>query len=120
MYARRSHRSEKRRRQVYLRKSALCFMAVIIIASLSISFGNSLVAAHGDMENNPVEHKYYKSIEISYGDTLWGIAEKYMTDHYDSIYEYIYELERINNLDSVDDIHASQYLTVVYYDTEFQ
>ena len=36
---------------------------------------------------------------------------------YDSIYDYIDEVMSINGLTS-DQIHAGQYLTVAYYDTQ--
>ena len=38
-------------------------------------------------------------------------------DDYDSIYDYIDEVMSINGLTS-DQIHAGQYLTVAYYDTQ--
>lgn len=116
-----SHRRPgKRRRQVYLKKLFLCFITSAAVISLSIILGSNFAAAHSDRSDSPVEHKYYKSIEISYGDTLWSIAQEYMNDDYSSVSEYIYELKEINQLDSIDDIHASRYLTVVYYDTEFK
>lgn len=108
------------RRQSQLRKLFLCFAALIMVVGLSVFFGPRLVDAHDSTSNNITnEYKYYKSIELSYGDTLWAIAEEYMTDDYDSIYEYIDELKSINGLES-DDIHDSRYLTVAYYDTEFK
>lgn len=74
---------------------------------------------HGNSTESPVRHKYYKSIEIASGDTLWDIAKEYMNEDYDSIYAYIDELKDINGLTS-DGIQESQYLTVAYYDTAFR
>ena len=59
--------------------------------------------------------KYYKSIEITDGDTLWSIAKENMSEEYDSVYAYIEEVMEMNNLES-DQIHSGQYLTVAYYD----
>ena len=58
--------------------------------------------------------KYYKTIEITSGDTLWSIAELYMDDHYDSVKEYVRELKEMNHLNS-DSIQDGQYLTIAYY-----
>ena len=111
----RLHKASKRRRQVYLKKMALLVLTLCMITGLSIGLGSNLV----DAQDAPVEHKYYKSIEIEAGDTLWDIAKEYMNEDYDSIFEYIHELKVMNNLDS-DEIHEGQYLTVAYFDTEFR
>ena len=65
----------------------LWIVAFIMIAGLSIALGSNLVSAH-DKSEQP-EQKFYKSIEIKEGDTLWGIAKEYRGDDYDSIYDYI-------------------------------
>lgn len=116
MNAHRLHVASKRRRQVYMKKIILMFTACVLVFGLSIFLSNDFVDAHGNSEEASLQHKYYTSIEITSGDTLWGIAEKYMDENYDSIYEYIYELKDINGLES-DDIQDAQYLTVAYYDT---
>lgn len=40
----------------------------------------------------------YQSIIVNQGDTLWSIAEKYGNNS--NIRKYIYELKKINNLES--------------------
>ncbi|QNU65286.1 LysM peptidoglycan-binding domain-containing protein [Ruminiclostridium herbifermentans] len=40
----------------------------------------------------------YQSIIVNSGDTLWSIAEKYGSNQ--NIREYIYNLKKINNLES--------------------
>ena len=113
MNTRRLHKASKRRRQVYLKRLFLAVMAAVIVAGCSTFAGTGLVDAH-DM-NEVVMCKYYKSIEIEAGETLWSIAQENMTEDYASVYEYIEEVMEMNNLES-DQIHAGQYLTVAYYD----
>ena len=67
----------------------------------------------------PITYKYYKSIVIQPGDTLWDIALEYKTDDYGSTQEYVDELKEINSLES-DSIQESQYLMIAYYDEEFR
>lgn len=58
--------------------------------------------------------KYYKSIIIEKGDTLWSIAEEYKPEHGVSTKKYVNDLKRMNNI-SNDTIHEGNYLTVYYY-----
>ena len=81
--------------------------AVVILFS-----GKSITEA--EEERNP--QKFYTSIEIKPGDSLWSIACRYSDGHYSSIQKYIEELKQINNLSS-DTIHAFEYLLVPYYST---
>ncbi len=60
------------------------------------------------------KYKYFKSIEIQSGDTLWSIAEEYMSDDYESTADYIREVKFINNIES-NRITTGNYLTVPYY-----
>lgn len=58
--------------------------------------------------------KYYTCISIDTDETLWSIADKYMTDEYNSITQYIDEVKSINNL-SGDKIYYGATLVVPYY-----
>lgn len=64
--------------------------------------------------------KYYTSIQVSYGETLWSIAEEYQDNRfYNSIQDYIAEVIQINHLKNADDLMAGQYLVIPYYLNEF-
>lgn len=58
--------------------------------------------------------KYYTCISIEADDTLWSIADTYITDEYSSIKQYINEVKSINNLSS-DKIYYGATLVVPYY-----
>ncbi len=103
----------RRKRDIYRR--AFMFTAVfavilmIVTASLSIrSFAN---------EKSPAvsRSKYYRSIEIKKGDTLSGIAARYISSEYSGKKEYISEVVRLNNLDDINDIHAGDHLIIPYF-----
>lgn len=85
---------------------------------MSISFGAFFVSAQELSGTEEPVYKYYRSIEIQSGDTLWGIAEETMTDDYESVPEYVQALKNMNNLDS-DDIQAGQNLIIAYNDTAY-
>jgi LysM repeat protein len=63
-------------------------------------------------------YKYYTSIQVEQGDTLWNIANTYMTAEYHDINEYIDEVCSINHI-SKEDIHTGQYLTIPYYSNDY-
>lgn len=58
--------------------------------------------------------KYFKCIDIERDDTLWSIAEEYMTEEYASIDEYIEEVKSINALKG-DILYNGATLIVPYY-----
>lgn len=119
MKASRRNKATKRKLRNLKRKLIVLTMITLFTLIGCMHFGKLSSDAHGNLEEDPVSFKYYKSIEIQDGDTLWGIAEKYMDDEYDSVQDYIAELKEINQL-VTDDIQSANYLTVVYHDTEFK
>lgn len=115
----RAYRLRKRKNRVEKQKLVIAMFAVIFALLGMNRFGGVLSSAHGNLKEDPAAFKYYKSIEIESGDTLWGIAEEYMTSEYASVQEYIDEIKQINHLTS-DNIHDSKHLMVAYYDSEFK
>lgn len=117
----RNYNQKKRREKTIRRNIKVFFVLPILLAVLAgtIYCGGVLSNAHGNLEEEPVGFKYYKSIKMEQGDTLWGIAQKYMTDEYDSPQQYIKEIKQLNGLTS-DNIQESKHLLIAYYDTEFK
>jgi hypothetical protein len=58
--------------------------------------------------------KYITCITIEDGDSLWRIAERYMTDGYSDIPSFIEEIRFCNKLYG-DEIHAGEKLLVPYF-----
>lgn len=111
-------RNNKIRRRRELRKNfILAVTTVCLIITLSLSMGGLRTSAKE--ESSPSYYKYYKSITIGSGDTLWSIAGEYMdSEHYDSVKDYIEEVKQINVLYN-NDITYGAHLIVPYYTCEF-
>jgi len=86
-------------------------IAVITICSIIFGATNTQAA--------PAEttYKYFTSVQIESGDTLWAIASEYITDEYSDMNEYMNEVCAINHI-SEDEIHAGQFIVVPYYAAE--
>ena len=110
-------RNNRIRRQRELRKNILLFVMTICFA-ISLSFSAGSFLSNAKDYSTPTEYKYYASIPVEEGDTLWSIAETHMGAHYDSVDDYIKELRQINSL-SGEKITTGMYLVVPYYSTEF-
>ena len=112
----------KNRRKVKAakRRMVLLLAAMLLITLGTVVFGSCLSShAQDDEATLDREYKYYTSIQIQDGDSLWSIAEQYKTEHYESTQDYINELIILNDLTS-ETIHEGQYLMVAYYDSEFK
>lgn len=107
----------RRQKQVAKQKMVLLLLTVLIITIGSIVFGSIFSSAKG--RDKGTQYKYFKSITIEQGDSLWSIAQEYCTDEYESVHEYMSELKQVNDLNS-ETIHAGQHLLVAYFDTELR
>lgn len=93
----------------WFQKKALIAVVVCIIALILIGGNISGFAKAKRQEFSSC--KYYSSIMIERGDTLWSIALEHKTSEYDRVEEYIEEIRRLNHL-SNDGIYAGKYLTI--------
>ncbi len=94
------------------------FTIIFVIAAMlfAIIFSATAIKA-GNRTDGPVPVKYYTSIEVKSGDTLYSIANTYMSAGYSSADEYINEVMNMNHLSSTT-IKAGEYLAIPYYSYE--
>lgn len=109
-------RNNKMKRQRQLKKNILLtLMTLCIVVTLAITFGSILSKANDGQE----QYKYFTSIEVKRGDSLYAFAKAYMDTHYESEEHYIDEVMNINHLKDTD-IKAGQFIIVPYYSDEFR
>ena len=101
------------------KKHVIGLIALALLLGILIGWflGRGQVVSAQSATDGELMEKYYTSVYIEEGDTIWGIAKKYMTKEYRSIRSYVKEIKECNNLYS-DDITAGCYLLVPYYATE--
>lgn len=109
------YRKQKRIKEVK-RNIMLLILSVLVIIMFTVmpcSF-----STQASDQNHPATYKYFRSIEIQKGDSLWSIASCYADSHYESLTEYVSEVKELNSLSS-DSIQAGNHIIVPYYSTEF-
>lgn len=94
-------------------KKKIFSISVVLVILVSVMILSVTLKADAK-ENQDNKEKYYTSIIIEEGDTLWSIAEEYKPDENMTVSKYIKDLKRMNNMDT-DTIHAGNYLTIYYY-----
>ncbi|MEI3266500.1 LysM peptidoglycan-binding domain-containing protein [Frisingicoccus sp.] len=95
------------------------FVLMVLLGVLFIVFispGNT-VEAQADDSMRMNERKYFTSYVVEKGDTLWDIAEQYMTPEYESVNCYIREVMESNHLEHTV-IKQGQLLILPYYADE--
>lgn len=99
-------------------KRKMVYFGIILAGIvLFMVFGTTTTANAGTQTS--IRYKYYKSIEIQDGSSLWDIAQTYMTEEYDSAEEYIKEVKKINHMRD-DLLYGGSYICVPYYSSEYK
>jgi cell division protein YceG involved in septum cleavage len=114
--ARANHNLARRARTVSVQKRMITLISIVIISCL-ILIGSSIRAF---ASSHVVEdlHKYYTSIEVQKGDTLWNIADNYIMDGVMSRDDFIDTVCTINGISENDILKSGDHIVVVYYSSE--
>lgn len=111
----RFYRRELRRRRERRRKlvnAAIAILATVCLVLVgSMAYGSIRTEANSGL-------KYFDTVQIAYGDTLWDLSDRYIDyDHYKNKKAYINEVCRINGIYG-DRLTPGEILYFPYYSTE--
>lgn len=108
----------KRKRQREIRRIfVLAGIAVVLALGFALSYHALLSHANTEIDN--LSYKYFTSIQVEPGDTLWSLADRYADqEHYASRDQYIAEVMAMNHM-SGEELSAGSYLILPYYSPEF-
>lgn len=112
-------RRNKIRRQRELRRNVTIFTTVTIMLIIILSITAGSIISKAQDKDETVYYKYYTSIEIQTGDTLWSLADDYADNRFMSDKEFINEVTRTNHLLS-SNIRQGDHLIIPYYSPEFK
>ena len=70
-------RQRARQRRETIMKLVMGFLSLIVIVSLTIG----VFSVQGKAQSKKgQQYKYYTSVQVKYGDTLWSLADQYADD----------------------------------------
>ena len=96
-------------------KRAVATFVLFAVITVVFSLSSTTFTTNAKSNHQIKKHKYYTTVEIKKGDTLTSISKKYYdANEYKSLDEYMYEIEKINNLED-NTIHSGCYLKMAYY-----
>lgn len=111
---RKSGQSRQKRRKQQLRVLAITSVLMLsILCSVFAMHANAKTAG----QDTPM-YKYYASVQIMNGDSLWSIAESYTDGSVSEIMDCINEIKSINHLSRFETIKAGEFLIVPYYSAD--
>lgn len=98
-----------------MKKKPTIIIAGSIILFLLV-FTNIFISTQVSAKKFSHREKIVTSIKIQKGDSLWSIANKYISDEYNDMNSYIDEIKRTNGLTG-DTIQEGNFIIVPYYTT---
>lgn len=93
-------------------KKITIIVAIIVTVVLYVAISHP---GESKADAKTASTKLFTCITVQEGDTLWTIAEDYMTEEYSSIQDYIDEVVRMNDIKDASDIKAGSNIAVPYY-----
>lgn len=107
-----SYSRGRRAARVRYKRKLISWIVMAFIAFGIILFGSIHIFA-SSTDNRPF-NKYYTSVRVQDGDTVWSIADRYIDDASVDKRDYVDEVCKLNNLTD-GQIHSGDYIVVSYY-----
>ncbi|MGI6070027.1 MAG: LysM peptidoglycan-binding domain-containing protein [Blautia sp.] len=92
-----------------MRRTVFAGILLVVLLFTGFSFNSPASIAQ-----NRDTVKYYTTVQVDAGDSLWSIAGEYMTPEYEDMDDYIEEIKSINGLRG-NLIQQGGYLSIPYY-----
>lgn len=105
----------KRRKRMQTLCRRLTFAISTLFLILVLAVAGFRMNATAVSEPADIDTIYFKSIQISQGDSLWSIAKTNMDDHYDSVNEYVNHIAQVNDISKYTLLTSGEYIILPYY-----
>ncbi len=109
------------RRQRIFRRQVMALFAFITLIIFILSIMKFSFHVDAQTEDYKPEFKYYTSVTVHAGDSLWALAsDMYSEEHYKNFNSYVTEICKLNNISDADDLKAGENLIIPYYSSEYK
>ena len=116
------YRRTLRQERLYARQRAararrirfIALVSTFVFLFISV-IGTNLVIANANHEDAKSYQKQYIMVDVEKGDTVWDIANEYMSPGYDEVTDLMKEIGFINNLDEEFSVQSGKVLMIPYY-----
>ena len=106
-------RANKVRRQRIFQLQLTTTIIIATIVLFAIIFMCSSFSSDAQSDMYKPEFKYYTTVMVHSGDSLWSIAsDHYSEDHYDDLNSYITEICRINRMNTDSILNAGSRILI--------
>ena len=113
-YSERRIINNRRRRNKQLKQRLLISAFVVSLFVILLFF---LMSTKSMADNKEPLFKYYKSIQVQPGDTLYDLSQEYVNTEMNDVDSFIDEVRYINNLEEDSCLYEGNYIVVPYYAT---
>ncbi|SDA65113.1 LysM domain-containing protein [Butyrivibrio sp. INlla18] len=114
-------RQNKIRRQRIVRRQYITISLIVSILLFVMMFLKLSVMSDAQSDTFEPEYKYYKTVTVYSGDTLWDIASNnYNSGKYSDMNSYINEILSINSISDADQVKAGESLIIPYFSKEYK
>ena len=110
-------KKQQRTKEIQYRVFGTFIFVAVIITIFSIN--SFMLKVNASSESETVKYKYYTSIRVDSGETLWSIAKKHSGEEFENLEVFIEEVKSINQLKN-NKIYAGQELVIPYYSAEYK
>lgn len=91
------------------------FLTVLVMATIC---GGVVITSNAKQDHTL--YKYYTSIQVAEGDSLWTIAKTYCDEeNYQDYNAFIMEVKQLNHMTG-DSLYIGEYLTIPYYSADLR
>ena len=97
--------TERAIRDLVKKYTSIGMAVLIILAAAAVNF------AFNSIDVRAENHPSYVTVQVSDGDTLWSIAEQYMSDTNDTR-EAVYDIQKANNMSGNDNLTVGSTIKV--------